>query len=72
MPRLTGEGKETCLETRDKMVNIKKSCLDWEWDRLISEQCQINAAKLSSFVVMIGRHFVVGRRDAFSSPKRKW
>ena len=27
---LTGEGKETCSETRVEMVNIGKSSLDWD------------------------------------------
>jgi hypothetical protein len=31
---LTGEGKETVPETRDEMINIRKSYLDGELERI--------------------------------------
>ena len=54
-----GEGKETCLETRDKMVNIKKSCLDWDSDDIKSASTsdQLITTQLNSTHVRSGRAF---------------
>jgi hypothetical protein len=44
---LTGEENETCPETRVEMINIRKSSLDGDSDRIISDQSQINSSQLS-------------------------
>jgi hypothetical protein len=61
--RLTGEGKETCPEARDEMVNIRKSCLDRECGiGSFLSSVGSNSAKLRSFHVMVVCPFVVGAR----------
>jgi hypothetical protein len=40
-----GEGKETCPETRDEIVNIWKMSLDWDSDLLCVRSTHRNSAR---------------------------
>jgi hypothetical protein len=66
--RLTGGGKEICLETRDEMVNIQKSCLDGDLGLRSDHVCATRLISTQHVCVQIIVHLLSGAPRQVRAP----